>query len=88
MPTPIHLILQVSYAKGVDWYLMTSFFFIFLALAECVLVEKMMNKSAEARPQPKDEPVSPEQVGSRKTIGRVENATWCQLVTCTWERGW
>ena len=27
--------------KGVDWYLMTSFLFIFLSLAECVLVERL-----------------------------------------------
>lgn len=35
--------LQVSYVKGVDWYLMTSFLFIFLSLVECVLVERLAN---------------------------------------------
>ena len=28
----------VSYAKAIDWYLMVSFEFIFVALVECMLV--------------------------------------------------
>ncbi|XP_078347220.1 gamma-aminobutyric acid receptor subunit beta-2-like isoform X2 [Oculina patagonica] len=35
---------KVSYVKGVDWYLMTSFLFIFLSLVECVLVERLASK--------------------------------------------
>ena len=38
------LILQVSYAKGMDWYLMTSFLFIFLTLVECIAVEKLWRR--------------------------------------------
>ena len=30
--------------KGVDWFLMTSFLFIFLSLVECVLVERLANE--------------------------------------------
>ena len=36
--------MQVSYAKGMDWYLMTSFLFIFLTLVECIVVEKLWRK--------------------------------------------
>ncbi|PFX31232.1 Gamma-aminobutyric acid receptor subunit beta-2 [Stylophora pistillata] len=36
---------KVSYVKGVDWFLMTSFLFIFLSLVECVLVERLANEN-------------------------------------------
>ncbi|XP_031571911.1 gamma-aminobutyric acid receptor subunit beta-3-like [Actinia tenebrosa] len=31
---------KVSYAKGIDWYLMVSFIFIFMSLIECIVVDK------------------------------------------------
>ena len=36
----------MSYAKGMDWYLMTSFLFIFLTLVECIVVEKLWRREA------------------------------------------
>ncbi|XP_068716656.1 gamma-aminobutyric acid receptor subunit alpha-6-like [Montipora capricornis] len=38
---------KVSYAKGVDWYLMTSFLFIFLSLLECIVVERLLTSKAQ-----------------------------------------
>ncbi|XP_068716657.1 gamma-aminobutyric acid receptor subunit gamma-2-like [Montipora capricornis] len=38
---------KVSYVKGVDWYLMTSFLFIFLSLLECILVERLLTSKAK-----------------------------------------
>ena len=29
---------KVSYPKALDWYLLTSFVFVFLALVECIIV--------------------------------------------------
>ncbi|XP_068673663.1 gamma-aminobutyric acid receptor subunit alpha-2-like isoform X3 [Montipora foliosa] len=40
---------KVSYAKGVDWYLMTSFLFIFLSLLECIVVERLSTSKAQER---------------------------------------
>ncbi|XP_068672886.1 gamma-aminobutyric acid receptor subunit alpha-6-like [Montipora foliosa] len=37
---------KVSYVKGVDWYLMTSFLFIFLSLLECIVVERLLTSKA------------------------------------------
>ncbi|XP_048576238.1 gamma-aminobutyric acid receptor subunit beta-1 [Nematostella vectensis] len=31
---------KVSYVKGMDWYLMVSFLFIFLSLCECIVVDR------------------------------------------------
>ena len=33
--------------KGVDWYLMTSFFFTFLSLLECIVVERLLISEAK-----------------------------------------
>ncbi|XP_068673982.1 gamma-aminobutyric acid receptor subunit alpha-2-like [Montipora foliosa] len=38
---------KVSYVKGVDWYLMTSFFFTFLSLLECIVVERLLISEAK-----------------------------------------
>jgi len=35
--------------KGVDWYLMMSFLFIFLSLTECVLVERLGTAGGKER---------------------------------------
>ncbi|CAH3143612.1 unnamed protein product, partial [Porites lobata] len=40
---------KVSYVKGVDWYLITSFLFIFLSLVECVVVEKLESSASKER---------------------------------------
>lgn len=37
----------MSYVKGVDWYLITSFLFIFLSLVECVVVEKLESSASK-----------------------------------------
>ena len=39
----------MSYVKGVDWYLITSFLFIFLSLVECVVVEKLESSASKER---------------------------------------
>lgn len=49
----LQLCLQVNYVKGVDWYLMTSFLFIFLSLVECVLVERLASKMKESEAKEK-----------------------------------
>lgn len=32
---------QVSYVKGMDWYLMVCFIVIFLSLLECIIVDRL-----------------------------------------------
>nr|XP_058961356.1 gamma-aminobutyric acid receptor subunit beta-2-like [Pocillopora verrucosa] len=42
--TVVFLLPKVSYVKGVDWFLITLFLFVFLSLVECVLVERLANE--------------------------------------------
>lgn len=43
---PVIFLSQVSYVKGMDWYLMVCFTIIFLSLLECIVVDRLWRANA------------------------------------------